>query len=75
MHSVICNADINGVNFNDIKWDTVHENNIENYVTLLGTQQNKRKEKYKGRKYTKIFTVVFCEGFMCDFILIFIFPY
>lgn len=46
-----------------------NEHNIQNYMTLWGTQQNKRKSNSKKERDAPKYLVFFCEGFMCDCIV------
>lgn len=60
--------------FYGIIWN-ISKNNIQNYVTLLGNQQNKKKNKniYMGKE--KNYRDFFLWGLLWDFILILILPY
>lgn len=57
-----------GIHFNDIKWDRINEHKIQSSVTLLGTQQNKKKRNNIRERGAPKYL-----GFFCEFYVILLF--
>lgn len=45
------------------------------FCDSFGISAEEKRNNNKGNKHTKILTVIFLQGFICDFMLISILPY